>query len=252
MAEPGNKLFQKVPSSRQEESSLETVVFPESNIAFFDHFVSIEIPNLVRESPTGGIFLDFGCGNGSMLSIICDSLRNHGLNKRLQIMGYDPNLPKIDEDSRVGRKKKIYEISYTDSLPERADIIVANFSLHHADSIKEELEKVANLGATFVTIAEYDFSKLRALPEDQAVEEFKRGFQASEAGLTDYEDFRRQAMRSGRSVDEAWRDCYLFHQKYSKEDFSQALESAGYSPMRIVLPSGRQDKYKFILTAKKK
>ncbi len=250
MAEPGNKLFQQVSNNRQENGSIETIVLPESDTAFLNYFVNIEIPKLVRVSQMGGIFLDFGCGNGSMLSLICDSLQAQRLNQKLQIVGYDPNFPKFDENSRIGRKKKFYNINYVTNLPERADVVVAHFSLHHAGNIEEELKKLANLGVAYITIAEYDFSKLGKLPEDQAVEEFQKVFKKSEAGKADYENFYHQAIRSGGSANGAWRDCYLFHQKYSRKDFIRALKSAGYSPTCIVLPSDQQDEYKFIITAK--
>ena len=259
-----NEQFQPFDQTRTDRSSKISGTVPERiEPEYTTHFLQGHVQEYIqqnwipeiRKNGRQPVNVDYGCGDGTFTWFI------HPHDGSERTIGYDPNLklfPSYDKYIKEARPEERFKHpEYTadvNALPEVADIVTLHFSLHHLaetrdDLIKKLQEIVDRLQPQFIALAEFDCQGV-------SMADFKTMLN-SEAGKREVNLFIEQLKSEGVNDDitnKAWQACMAYHQRFNREDCITALQEAGYSIEKILLPGEhafRHEQNRFLAFARK-
>lgn len=184
--------------------------------------------------------LDYGSGKGGSLLLLRQVLGRHN---GVECIGYD-----IERYRFTGLEPAwVHEVQphIQTTLPQRADIVVSHFALHHTQLPISVGYEIRRMNPKIVVIADFDFREANGhvVPMDKFVDFFK----ATEMGREELCRFQQEYGQAGNRV------CYSYHMRYGMGDFVKTVERYGYEVVELGLPSPAcpRDKYKFLLVAER-
>lgn len=149
-----------------------------------------------------------------------------------KVVAYDPQIKK---PGRLRPYADRVEITNKEPVDHRRfDMVVFNFSLHHMEDPQGVINRVSErLSPENILVVDYNYPK-KIMPD-----EFQRSF----ATAAEQREVRRQFAGD-------WEKCKIYHTRFSREEYHEALESAGYQVIGEIMGRGCAT-YKFALLARR-
>lgn len=188
------------------------------------------LPELIRSLPQQNVRLvDFGSGDGQVSWYF--GLHFKGENgQRLLIDQYDPHRasdPRFRDYHTIGHRPDAVTIRATQSLPERGDLVLCHFSLHHTPDPEQTLryEIGRQLQPSIIVVGEFTFKSIPGIEQRQAA--FRQTFADPELPTPERRELEEFVKEAG-NWERGFETCYEFHTRWGEAEYITFLESAGY------------------------
>lgn len=188
------------------------------------------LPELIRSLPEQNVRLvDFGSGDGQVSWYF--GLHFKGENgQQLSIDQYDPHRasdPRFRDYRTMGQRPDSVTIRETLSLPERGDLVLCHFSLHHTPDPEQTLrhEIGRQLQPSIIVVGEFTFKSIPDTKQRQAA--FRQTFADPELPTPERRELEEFVKEAG-NWERGFETCYEFHTRWGEADYITFLQSAGY------------------------